>query len=240
MFVLLKILCNCTTCKIILRLEYLVQLPLSKLWCKDYKTNRKCDIKNRVIELYRDTALYGDTMSIYSALSLYCVFSHYLETKCWSYVTVCSKITSTESALYRDTSSLTLHYLGGSHCIPYKRASLVIMWYQNALVKMAHLSRQKSNHHPVDPTSLETVVIPPSYLRTASGDEMLLWDPEYTPTSEDPSSLVPRTTSLPLLLLLTLWLTAPSRWPPPCSPSSWLSMGFSIMAGGFPVHGLHG
>ena len=46
---------------------------------------------------------------------------------------------------------------------------------------MARLSRQKSNQHLVSPTSLETLVTPPSYMQTASGDEMLLWDSEYTP-----------------------------------------------------------
>ena len=35
---------------------------------------------------------------------------------------------------------------------------------ENALVKMARLSRQKANHHPVNPTSLETLVIPPSFV----------------------------------------------------------------------------
>ena len=35
---------------------------------------------------------------------------------------------------------------------------------ENALVKMARLSRQKANHHPVNPASLETLVIPPSFV----------------------------------------------------------------------------
>ena len=34
----------------------------------------KCEAKQMVIALYRGTALYGDTMSLYSALSLYSVF----------------------------------------------------------------------------------------------------------------------------------------------------------------------
>ena len=36
----------------------------------------------------------------------------------------------------------------------------------NALGKMFRLVRHKSNHHPVNPTSLEHLIIPPSYLNT--------------------------------------------------------------------------
>ena len=50
----------------------------------------------------------------------------------------------------------------------------------NSLGKMARLSRQKANRHPVNPTSLEHLVIPPAYLKTHSGENLLLWDSEYS------------------------------------------------------------
>ena len=49
-----------------------------------------------------------------------------------------------------------------------------------SLKRMARRARQKSNHHPINPSSLETLVIPPSYLRTASGDNLLIWDSGYS------------------------------------------------------------
>ena len=80
------------------------------------------------------------------------------------------------------------------------------------------------------------------YLRTASTCRRLVVQRcssgtlSTLPTSEEPSPLVPRTTSLPLLLLLTLWLT--TRWPlhihptPDCPWASrwWLedSLPFSV------------
>ena len=54
--------------------------------------------------------------------------------------------------------------------------------HENALVKMARLLRQKSNCNPVSPASLDNLVILPSYLQSASGDSMLLWDSEYSPS----------------------------------------------------------
>ena len=46
----------------------------------------------------------------------------------------------------------------------------------NSFGEMARLSRQKANRHPLNPTSLEQLVIPPAYLKTHSGENLLLWD----------------------------------------------------------------
>ena len=45
---------------------------------------------------------------------------------------------------------------------------------------MARSARAAANRHPANPTSLEHLSIPPSYLITASGDNLLLWDSEYS------------------------------------------------------------
>ena len=45
---------------------------------------------------------------------------------------------------------------------------------------MARLARQKSNHHTTNPTSLEDLDIPPAYLRTHDGSNLLLWDSGYS------------------------------------------------------------
>ena len=46
----------------------------------------------------------------------------------------------------------------------------------NALYKMTRSSRAAANTHPSNPTSLENLSIPGSYLTTTSGDSLLLWD----------------------------------------------------------------
>ena len=51
---------------------------------------------------------------------------------------------------------------------------------ENSLKKMARLARQKSNHHTTNPTSLEDLDIPPAYLRTHDGSNLLLWDSGYS------------------------------------------------------------
>jgi len=53
----------------------------------------------------------------------------------------------------------------------------------NALGKMARLARQKANRHPINPSSLEHLVIPPSYLKTHNGEDLLLWDSTYSATT---------------------------------------------------------
>ncbi len=46
----------------------------------------------------------------------------------------------------------------------------------NCLEKMARSARHTANRHPNNPTSLETLSIPPSYLQSQTGDNLLLWD----------------------------------------------------------------
>ena len=46
----------------------------------------------------------------------------------------------------------------------------------NALYKMTRSSRAAANTHPANPTSLENLSIPGSYLTSTSGDSLLLWD----------------------------------------------------------------
>ena len=48
-----------------------------------------------------------------------------------------------------------------------------------SLGKMARSARRKVNMHPASRTSLETLAIPPSYLQSAIGDNLLLWDSGY-------------------------------------------------------------
>ena len=52
----------------------------------------------------------------------------------------------------------------------------------DVLEKMARSARKAANRHPTCPSSLETLVIPPCYLRAATGDNLLLWDSGYTPS----------------------------------------------------------
>ena len=50
----------------------------------------------------------------------------------------------------------------------------------NAMYKMARSSRAAANTHPSNPTCLETLSIPGSYLTTSSGDSLLLWDSDWS------------------------------------------------------------
>ena len=50
----------------------------------------------------------------------------------------------------------------------------------SSLSRMARRARQKAFSHPVNPTSLQDLILPPSYLRSAGGDTMLLWDSNYS------------------------------------------------------------
>ena len=50
---------------------------------------------------------------------------------------------------------------------------------ENFLVRMARRTRQASNRHPSNPTSLEHLVIPSSYLTTNDGGTLLRWDSGY-------------------------------------------------------------
>ena len=52
----------------------------------------------------------------------------------------------------------------------------------SSLSKMVRSARAAANRHPVNPTSLEFLSIPPQYLSTANGDPLLLWDSGYTDT----------------------------------------------------------
>ena len=52
----------------------------------------------------------------------------------------------------------------------------------NCLEKMVRSARRAANRHPSNPTSLETLAIPPSYLQSAAGDSLLLWDSGYSST----------------------------------------------------------
>ena len=49
-----------------------------------------------------------------------------------------------------------------------------------SLKKMARSERRKANMHPASHTSLETFANPPSYLQSAIGDNLLLWDSGYS------------------------------------------------------------
>ena len=52
----------------------------------------------------------------------------------------------------------------------------------DALEKMVRSAWKAANKHPTCPSSLKTLVIPPCYLRSATGDNLLLWDSGYTPS----------------------------------------------------------
>ena len=49
-----------------------------------------------------------------------------------------------------------------------------------SLRKMARSAQRKANMHPASRASLETLAIPPSYLQSAIGDNLLLWDSGYS------------------------------------------------------------
>ena len=51
-----------------------------------------------------------------------------------------------------------------------------------SLGRMIRRARQKAFAHPINPSSLEDLIIPPKYITTHSGDSFMLWDPGYTPT----------------------------------------------------------
>ncbi|XP_063682933.1 uncharacterized protein LOC134817602 [Bolinopsis microptera] len=48
-----------------------------------------------------------------------------------------------------------------------------------SLARLVRRARQKAYSHPVNPISLEDLVIPPNYLTSPGGDTMLLWDSSY-------------------------------------------------------------
>ena len=48
-----------------------------------------------------------------------------------------------------------------------------------SLSRMARRARQADKNHPPKPTSLESLVIPPNFMKTFNGDSLLLWDSEY-------------------------------------------------------------
>ena len=50
----------------------------------------------------------------------------------------------------------------------------------NCLGKMARSSRTAANRHPPNPTSLENLVLQPSYLLTPNSDHLHLWDSNFT------------------------------------------------------------
>ena len=50
----------------------------------------------------------------------------------------------------------------------------------NALSKISRLSRQKADRNPPAFTSLENIAIPPSYITNNQGENMQLWDSNYT------------------------------------------------------------
>ena len=49
-----------------------------------------------------------------------------------------------------------------------------------SLKKIARSARATAKRHPANPSSLETPSIPPSYLYSQSGDNLLLWDSGYS------------------------------------------------------------
>lgn len=51
----------------------------------------------------------------------------------------------------------------------------------SSLSRMARLARQQSDRAPANPTSLEDLILPPSYITSNSGESLLLWDSGYTP-----------------------------------------------------------
>ena len=63
-------------------------------------------------------------------------------------------------------------------------SSAVLSWDAGSMHWKRWWNQHKkvANRHPTCPSSLETLVIPPFYLRSATGDNLLLWDSGYTPS----------------------------------------------------------
>jgi hypothetical protein len=49
-----------------------------------------------------------------------------------------------------------------------------------SLGKMVRLSRNAAHNHPSNPRTLEQLILPPDYIRSSSGEPLLLWDSGYT------------------------------------------------------------
>ncbi|CAB4069193.1 unnamed protein product [Lepeophtheirus salmonis] len=63
-------------------------------------------------------------------------------------------------------------------------------WDTPSQARIVHRVLQKSSKHPANPVSLEDLYIPPVYLKTHFGDNLLIWHSYYSHTLCRASKLI--------------------------------------------------